>query len=136
MALFCGKLLILILILKTIFSDLRLRAEKGKFASFKSPYFYQKIKKKFFQKFRYYRIIFYADFEKLRIFLDSIKWRKNCDFWFFRQNDENLNFWHWSAIAQKRKDFISYHHRFIHIQGLCYIMTYMVFARFGYFRQP
>ena len=65
-----------------------------------------------------------------KIWLDSIKWSKNCDFWFFRQNDENPNFWLWSAIAQKRKGFISYHHHFIHIQGICYNMTYRVFARF------
>ena len=65
-----------------------------------------------------------------KIWLDSIKWPKNCDFWFFRRNDENPNFWLWSAIAQKRKGFISYHHHFIHIQGICYNMTYRVLARF------
>ena len=65
-----------------------------------------------------------------KIWLDFIKWSKNCDFWFFRQNDENFNFWLWSAIAQKRKGFISYHHHFIHIQVICYNMTYRVLARF------
>ncbi len=38
--------------------------------------------------------------------------------------------WFLTAIAQKSKGFISYHHHFIHIQGICFNMSYMVFARF------
>ena len=64
------------------------------------------------------------------IWLDSIKWSKNCHFWFFRQNDENPNFWLWIVKAQKRKGFISYQYYFFHIQSICYNMTYMVFVRF------
>ena len=65
-----------------------------------------------------------------KIWLDSIKWSKNCHFWFFRQNDENPNFWLWIVKAQKRKGFISYQYYFFHIQSICYNMTYMVFVRF------
>ena len=65
-----------------------------------------------------------------KIWLDSIKWSKNCHFWFFRQNDENPNFWLWIAKAQKRMGLISYQYYFFHIQSICFNMAFMVFVHF------
>ena len=78
-----------------------------------------------------YKVIFKLILKmESKIWLDSIKWSKNCHFWFFRQNDENPNFWLWIVKAQKRKGFISYQYYFFHIQSICHNMTYMVFVRF------
>jgi len=78
-----------------------------------------------------YKVIFKLILKmESKIWLNSIKWSKNCHFWFFRQNDENPNFWLWIAKAQKRMGLFSYQYYFFHIHSLCFNMTFMVFVHF------
>ena len=78
-----------------------------------------------------YKVIFKLILKmESKIWLDSIKWSKNCHFCFFRQNDENPNFRLWIAKAQIRMGLISYQYYFFHIQSICFKMTFMVFVRF------
>ena len=59
---------------------------------------------------------------------------KNCDFFVKMTKIPIFDFEALAQImkdiVQKMKDFISYLHYFIHIQGICYNMSHMVFTRY------
>ena len=64
---------------------------------------------------------------ELKFCSDFLKWSKIDHFWLLIKNSENPNFWLWAFISQNRKRFISYEYYFVHIQSICYNLTYRVF---------
>ena len=64
---------------------------------------------------------------ELKFCSDFLKWSKIDHFWLLPENSENPNFWLWAFISQNRKRFISYEYYFVHIQSICYNLTYRVF---------
>ena len=67
---------------------------------------------------------------ELKFCSDFLKWSKIDHFWLLPENSENPNFWLWAFISQNRKRFISYEYYFVHIQSICYKLTYRVFNGF------
>ena len=64
---------------------------------------------------------------ELKFCSDFLKWSKIDHFWLLPENSENPIFWLWAFISQNRKRFISYEYYFVHIQSICYNLTYRVF---------